>query len=315
MSIRLKQKRARWSNRRNIILAMNKSGLMIVNAYLQSEGVKYIAKRLIEEFASFDVALDVFPNKGAKLFIDESGRLINRYGTYDFCVYWDKDLTLSLLLEKSGLHLFNSAEAIRLCDDKSLMAATLLNQNIKMPITIPAPLNYVGKIDEDFLNETSNLLGFPLIAKESFGSLGKEVYLIKDFAGLVNFEKEHCFTNHLYQQFISSSFGKDYRLIIIGGKFVAGMLRENKSGDFRSNIACGAKGKVKEIPASYIALAEKVAQILDLDYCGVDLLIGEKEEPILCEVNSNAYLEGIEKVTSINVAKAYVKHIVNNLKS
>ena len=117
----------------------------------------------------------------------------------------------------------------------------------------------------------------------------------------------------MYQEFISSSFGFDYRLILIGGKFVAGMRRHNENGDFRSNIAQGGKGEKMEIPLPYIRLAEKAAQILKLDYCGVDLLKGKDGEPILCEVNSNAFLKGIEEVTGINIAYLYARYIVDSL--
>ena len=69
-------------------------------------------------------------------------------------------------------------------------------------------------------------------------------------------------------------------------------------------------GKIKK---TCIRLAGKAAQILKLDYCGVDLLKGKDGEPILCEVNSNAFLKGIEEVTGINIAYLYAKHIDDTL--
>jgi glutathione synthase/RimK-type ligase-like ATP-grasp enzyme len=106
----------------------------------------------------------------------------------------------------------------------------------------------------------------------------------------------------------------DYRIIIVGGKAIAGMKRVNHQGDFRSNVALGGTGEKVEIPAKFISIAEKAASILALDYCGVDVLIGPNDdEPILCEVNSNAFIEGIERVTGVNVAKAYALHIQKEL--
>ncbi|MEG2116932.1 MAG: RimK family alpha-L-glutamate ligase, partial [Clostridia bacterium] len=61
----------------------------------------------------------------------------------------------------------------------------------------------------------------------------------------------------------------------------------------------------------FIQISEKVAEILDLDYCGIDLLFGENGEPIVCEVNSNAFFGGIETVTHLNVAKRYAEYIYN----
>ena len=59
---------------------------------------------------------------------------------------------------------------------------------------------------------------------------------------------------------------------------------------------------------------EKIAKILNLDYMGVDLMYGENGEPILCEVNSNAFFEGMEKATNINVAKAYAEYVLSAIK-
>jgi hypothetical protein len=37
-------------------------------------------------------------------------------------------------------------------------------------------------------------------------------------------------------------------------------------------------------------------------------------EPILCEVNSNAFFEMAEEITNINVAESYVNHIIKTIK-
>jgi ribosomal protein S6--L-glutamate ligase/gamma-F420-2:alpha-L-glutamate ligase len=69
-----------------------------------------------------------------------------------------------------------------------------------------------------------------------------------------------------------------------------------------------------EISNEFIETAEMVAKILNLDYCGVDLLFGENKEPFVCEVNSNAFIGGIEQATGVNVAKLYAEYIINNVK-
>ena len=88
------------------------------------------------------------------------------------------------------------------------------------------------------------------------------------------------------------------------------MKRENKFS-YLSNLATGGKSYVVDLPKTYLDVAEKAARILELDYCGVDLLEGENGEPILSEVNSNAFYEGIEKTTGINVARLYVDYILS----
>ncbi|MBR6226549.1 MAG: RimK family alpha-L-glutamate ligase [Bacilli bacterium] len=294
---------------------MLKTGLAILNAYIQTPASLHFYKRMKEELGSLGIALDYKTNAEILSYIASSGDLFAKeIEKYNFVLYLDKDLYISEMLAKAGVKLFDSAEAIRLCDDKMLTYITLSNRGIKMPKTISAPLNYAGIDDEAFVKQVAKELSFPIVAKDNFGSLGKEVYLIKNYDELVSFEKEHKFSAHLYQQFIESSKGHDFRIIVINGKVVASMKRSNDNGDFRSNVAQGGHGEVIELPASFAEAAEKAAKILNLDYCGVDLLDDKEGNPVLCEVNSNAFLQEIERITGKNIAGVYAKHIVDALK-
>ena len=294
---------------------MLKTGLAILNAYIQTPASLHFYKRMKEELGSLGVALDYKTNSEILSYITSSGDLLAKeMEKYDFVLYLDKDLYVSEMLAKAGVRLFDNAEAIRLCDDKMLTYITLSNNGIKMPKTISAPLNYAGIDDETFIKQVAKELSFPLVAKDNFGSLGKEVYLIKNYDELVVFEKQHKFNAHLYQEFIESSKGHDYRIILIGGKVVASMKRCNDNGDFRSNVAQGGHGELIDLPESFKETAEKAAKILNLDYCGVDLLDDKDGSPVLCEVNSNAFLQEIEKITGKNIAGLYAKHIVDSIK-
>ena len=83
--------------------------------------------------------------------------------------------------------------------------------------------------------------------------------------------------------------------------------------DFRSNVAQGGYGKKITLSDEFKKSDERCAEILGLDYCGVDLLYGKDKKPYVCEVNSNAFISGIESVTGFNVAKAYAEHIISCL--
>ena len=60
---------------------------------------------------------------------------------------------------------------------------------------------------------------------------------------------------------------------------------------------------------------EIVASILNLDYMGIDLLFGKDGEPVLCEVNSNAYFTVMDEVCGVKVAAKYAEYIVENIKN
>ena len=49
-------------------------------------------------------------------------------------------------------------------------------------------------------------------------------------------------------------------------------------------------------------------ELLGLDFAGVDVLFG-RDGPLLCEVNSNAFFGGIERVTGVNVAREYAQYM------
>ena len=63
-----------------------------------------------------------------------------------------------------------------------------------------------------------------------------------------------------------------------------------------------------------ITIAEKVSQILDLDYCAIDFFDTVDKRPLVCEVNANpGGIEDYEKITGVNQAEKLVEFIVKKL--
>ena len=289
-----------------------KKGLAIVNNFITYPQVSYFYSRMKEELVFFDVTLDLKKSGDLKEGIGVNCSLLKK-DNYDFILYLDKDPYIADALEKEGYRLFNKSSSIAICDDKMKTYLALKNKGINFPYTESAPLNYTEIIDKDYLKIISTNMGFPLIIKTNYGSLGKGVFLIKDSEELEKMEQKLIHVPHIFQKFINSSFGQDFRIITIGGKYVAGMKRISKNGDFRSNIALGGEAQIIPIENPYIEMAEKVSQLLELDYAGIDILIGNNNEPIFCEANSNAFFQGIEKYSGVNIAREYAKHIFNKI--
>lgn len=250
------------------------------------------------------VKTDVLTTDKVLCFIDEN--LKSSVGEYDFIVYLDKDPYLSVLLEKSGYKLVNSAKSIELCDDK-MKTYIALYPYVRVPETIFSPLNYTEKTDE-FFKEVEKFIPYPIVVKEVYGSMGRGVYLAKTQEQLKKLHKELNFKPHVFQEFIGKG-GEDTRVIVIGGKAKAAMKRINEK-DFRSNVELGGVGIKADVDGEEAKLAEKCAKILNLDYCGVDVLSDEKGLCV-CEVNSNAFWNGIVKATGIDVAGAYADYLVS----
>ncbi|MCD8206256.1 MAG: RimK family alpha-L-glutamate ligase [Clostridia bacterium] len=280
-------------------------GHIVVNSYMKSPAQVNQAVRLRDEFSALGADVDIV--KTEKIVKLTDGKV--ETPLTGFCVFLDKDKVVCRLLEKAGIRVFNSACAMELCDDKMLTHAALANSGVPMPDSICAPLCYYDDacVSDDFFSYVKTTLGFPMVAKRSYGSLGNEVYMIDDEKALRDFERAHKLEEHFYQKYVNS-FGRDIRCVVVGGKFLCSYMRVNV-GDFRSNIEQGGEGVEFEADSSVIALSEKAAKILGLDYCGVDILT-EGDRTYLCEVNSNAFFAVAEKVTGVNIAGAYVRHVL-----
>ncbi|HEY8444392.1 MAG TPA: RimK family alpha-L-glutamate ligase [Clostridia bacterium] len=292
---------------------MKKRGIIIINSFSYSHAFQNQTKRLTEEFEKLGVLIDIGKNSHINIYLDNYN-IVNRIKDYDFVVYLDKDKYPARMIEKSGQKIFNSPRAIELCDDKLQTYIALTQNNIKMPVTIASPLKfYTTDIDDGiFLRKVVEILRFPIVVKGAFGSLGNRVYLAEDWEELKALREKLMDIPHLYQEFIQSSAGTDTRVIVIGNKARAAMIRKSET-DFRSNIELGGKGYPAELSEEYIEMAEKTSKILGLDYCGIDILKDENGKPVLCEVNSNAFFNTIEKVSGVNVAKIYAEHIYNKV--
>lgn len=232
----------------------------------------------------------------------------------DYVIFTDKDIYLAKQLEHLGIRLFNRANTIAVSDDKILTYQELAKQKITIPKTIIAPKTFTNhlSIDDYYLLKISDLLLFPLIIKEAFGSFGEQVYLINSFDELKEKIKSLNGAPFVFQQFIKSSFGKDIRLQVVGDQVVAAMKRTSES-DFRANITTGGQMEPYQPTEIEKQLAIRASLALNADFAGVDLLFGENGEPIVCEVNSNAHIRNLLTCTGINSAPYIIDYIEQKL--
>ena len=280
------------------------NGIIICNQEIGHN--EYKIERFKEEFSKKGIKLEVFLNDGTLAEIKDNNIKIN-LPKCDFIIYLDKDIYLARLLEKANYRLFNKADFIKLCDDKVLTFIACSNMGIKMPKTFAGPLMYREPREENFkfLKTIEKELGYPMVVKRVYGSLGEGVYLVNSFNELKKLYAEIYRNPILFQEYVPSSKGKSLRIMVIDQKVIGGFIRFNHV-DFRSNFGETADGRTLENPEKYYAFAQDIADKLKIEYAGIDLLVGENDQPILCEINSNAFFEEFEKVTGINVAEKVV---------
>ncbi|MBQ6575998.1 MAG: RimK family alpha-L-glutamate ligase [Lachnospiraceae bacterium] len=287
-------------------------GLLIVNAFLNSPQVRSTYDALLAGAKRAGIDMRLMTN--ADFFVRLDDALVRALpdrdpkGT-DFILFWNKDVFLGRALERMGYRLYNCADAIEACDNKAL-TFEMLQGICRMPKTVKIPMtfNTIGYDDLSFEEYIGSSLGYPYVIKECLGSYGGQVYLAstpdKAHSILKMIEGKDC----IAQEFIGESKGRDLRAYVVGGRVVAAMERRNDR-DFRSNIANGGKSYPIDISPEQERLAVDAAHGLGLDFAGVDILFGKNDEPILCEVNSNAQFAALLAATGIDVTDHIYSHI------
>ena len=149
---------------------------------------------------------------------------------------------------------------------------------------------------------------WPVIAKHEKGYQGKSVRKFETLGELTKFVKKIQEKNvgmFLWQKYLPTRW--DLRVIVLDGKAIGGMKRSAVGSEFRSNFSLGGDVEKWELSESDKLLAEKVAKVCGLDYCGVDIMKDENDKSYILEVNRQCQFQGFEKSTGINVAKLVVE--------
>jgi len=152
---------------------------------------------------------------------------------------------------------------------------------------------------------------YPYIVKNKLGSHGDSVYKITCKEDLDKVLEKHDIKDLLVQEFQTSGF--DLRVIVLGGGVLGIMKRTPREGEFLSNFSQG--GSVEQLIINNEELiiikqiAIKTAGHFKLDYVGVDLMLNNKKEWVVLEVNRACQFKGFEQATGVNIASKVVKFL------
>ena len=312
-----------------------KQGWLIVNEYLDTEKFLEIRKLFLSGAEKKNVKLTVYTN--ADFAVDLSGAVVKSRafdeGEPEFIIFYDKDITLAAALEKMGYRLYNSADAIDVCDSKVKTAEKIAEYNLNckddeakilMPKTYKVPFTYenIGIKDSysfDFLDYVEKDLceagkgelsgAYPMVIKESNSSFGMGVHLAGSREEAVKLICEYGNKECIIQEYLSYSSGRDYRLQMVSDKCVCAMMRSNEN-DFRANITNGGKMSEYKPTDEDWSLARNVMKCLKLDFAGIDIMHDKSGRAVFLEANSNAHFKNIYDLTGINAAEKMIEYIV-----
>lgn len=288
-----------------------KKGWLVVNYFVTAEKFYELYDWLKKSAMQADIELCLKTNAELMFEINTKQFLKENTVLPDFVLFWDKDIFLAKSLEGMGLRLFNSSKAIEVCDDKALTHSVLSSAKISQPKTIVAPKTFsgLGYNNLDFLEIVENKLDYPFVIKERSGSFGKQVYLAKNRQEAQAIISQINHKPFLFQELIKTSIGKDIRVNVVGGNVVASMIRQSTTNDFRSNLTLGGTAENYTLNDIQKNAVQKACNIIGTDFAGVDILFGINDEPLICEVNSNAHFKTTFQYTGVNVADEIIAHI------
>ncbi len=281
-------------------------GWLIVNSFIDQEKFHSLYAFLKNAAEKNGVRLEM---KTGEDLLCEIHSDFKREALPDFVLFWDKDIYLAKRLETQGLRLFNSANAVEICDNK-VLTSLCLKGKVPLPKTVIAPKTFEGVnyCKKDFLRKSIELLGLPLIIKEAYGSFGQQVYLASTYAEAEKIVGGLGYKEFLMQEYVRSSHGRDVRVNVVGGKVASAMLRYNEN-DFRSNISNGGSMRPISLTREQEEVAIKACKAIGLDFAGVDILFGEQDEPVVCEVNSNPHFESSFRCTGVDMSVDIIEYI------
>ncbi len=290
-------------------------GWLIVNGYFKSDKFEEIFSFLLNAAHKNGITLEKVENSSVLADVLTGEIIAPKTTRPDFVLFWDKDIRLAQTLEACGLRLFNRAEAIRLCDDKSLTYLALAKAGVRQPRSFIAPFAFSRspRNNAEFFFECAKTLGYPMIIKECRGSFGTGVHLVNNDEETAALVQKLGSVPCIVQEYISDSFGRDIRVSVVGDKAVASMLRHGREGDFRSNLTLGGHFAQIEPTEEQLSLAINAVKTLGLDFAGVDVLFGKNDKPIICEVNSNAHFKTTFDCTGINMADFIIEHVLSEV--
>jgi RimK family alpha-L-glutamate ligase len=211
------------------------------------------------------------------------------------------------MLEEYGVYVINPALSIEKSVNKYYTSALLEKAGITSPRTV---------VTESFTESMRAFeeLGGDVVVKPLFGSLGAGITRLTDgdIAYRVFRALESTQSVFYLQEYIPHG-NKDIRAFVIGGEVVASMKRVGAG--WKTNISSGAAPEPYELSDEEVETSLKAAETLGLEYTGVDLMRSEEDGTLYTlEVNSTPGWEGLQKVTSVDIAERLVEYVLEQLR-
>ena len=189
---------------------------------------------------------------------------------------------------------------------KFATAARLADWNIKVPDALLA-------LSNDRLNRGRERFGEVGVYKTAIGTHGGGTWKV-DLNEPVNPKvgNRQAFLQELIER--DSEHHRDLRVYVVGDRIIGAMHRYAPDGEWRTNVALGGEvtDVTKDIPKKAAETALYAADVMDLDYVGVDLVESDEGWFVL-EMNPTAGFKGLYQATGRSPAPHIAKMAIEDV--
>jgi glutamate--LysW ligase ArgX len=204
--------------------------------------------------------------------------------------------------EASRVFTVNTAETIMLSGDKALTYARLASRGIPIPPTLYAATPEAAA-------EAAEETGYPVVVKPAVGSWGRLVARassrekLEQLAALRQALPCAPQKTMLIQPLVDTG-GSDIRCIVVAGELLGCMKRTaSRSGEWRSNVALGARVEPLRPSSEIEDLAARAADAVNGYFVSIDIF-ETPEGPLVNEVNGVPEFKGFIRATGVDPAEA-----------
>ncbi len=222
------------------------------------------------------------------------------------CLSYFRSLHLTATLEAKGVSVVNNFNVAVVAGNKLFTTLALLKAGIPTPQTVLsfAPESALKSLEK---------LGYPAVLKPTIGSWGRLVALLKDrdSAEAIFEDREHMFP--LYQIYYIQEFVKrpprDIRSIVIDDRVVAAIYRISPSGNWKTNMALGAKAENCPITKELEDICARASKAVGGGILGVDCM--ESPDGLLVhEVNNTTEFKNTVPATGVDIPGLIIDYLV-----
>lgn len=277
--------------------------LGVLVSYLRPEEKAILA-------AARDRGIEVAPIFDRQLVIDLSspdapGSGLDFDVVLDRCVAHSRSGYTLRALQRWGIPTLNSAEAVRLCDDKAENSLALELAGIPHPRTLLA-------FDVASALQACETVGYPAVLKPVTGSWGRLLARAngpEQARAILEQKKELGSFHHaiFYVQEYVEKPDRDIRVYVVADRVLAASYRTAKH--WVTNAARGAESIPCPVTPEIEDLALRACAAVDARLAGIDL-IETRNGLAVVEVNTGGEFKGLMTTTDVDIAGAIVDEAV-----